>query len=100
MGLLQPIYLCPSWALRGLCTSLDRLFVIPAKYYQNMLKTCPKCSSSKGIREVIYGMPDSDVDVSLYEIGGCCIPAEPIRYTCKSCGWEQTGILTDGLEWA
>ena len=49
---------------------------------------------------MIYGMPDSDVDVSLYEIGGCCIPDEPIRYTCKSCGWEQTGILTDGLEWA
>ena len=64
-----------------------------------MLRKCPKCSSEKGVREVFYGMPDSEVDESIYEIGGCCIPDEPIRFVCKSCGWKEVGELSSGLEW-
>jgi len=64
-----------------------------------MLKTCPNCASSNGLREVLYGIPDSEFNESKYEIGGCCIPDEPIRYVCKACGWEEKGELTSGLEW-
>ena len=50
-----------------------------------MLKTCPNCAPSNGLREVLYGLPDSEFNESKYEIGGCCIPDEPIRYVCKAC---------------
>ena len=64
-----------------------------------MPKICPKCASMTDVREVFYGMPDSEVDKSIYEVGGCCLPDEPTRYVCKSCGWRETGVLTNGLEW-
>jgi hypothetical protein len=52
------------------------------------MKSCPTCNSSKGIREIIYGMPDGPVDEETYAIGGCCISDNDPTFECIDCGWK------------
>jgi hypothetical protein len=54
----------------------------------NKMKSCPTCNSSKGLREIIYGMPDDPVDEARYVIGGCCISDNDPTIECIDCGWK------------
>lgn len=58
-----------------------------------MTKICPKCGSSKDLREFIYGMPSAPVDESRFEIGGCTegLAEDSPTHKCIDCNWE--GIL-------
>ena len=51
-------------------------------------KRCPYCSSDKGIRTILYGMPSEEPDPAIYTIGGCCISDEMPKYECVECGWK------------
>ncbi len=51
-------------------------------------KKCPSCHSSDSIREVIYGLPDSEPENSRFVVGGCCISEKDPTLTCLNCGWE------------
>lgn len=55
-----------------------------------MKTVCPKCGSSKGIREYIYGMPAGPVDESKFEIGGCTegFAKDSPTHKCINCDWE------------
>ncbi len=46
------------------------------------MKSCPTCNSSKGLREIIYGMPDGPVDEARYAIGGCCVSEDDPTLKC------------------
>lgn len=50
--------------------------------------SCPECHSVSGLREVIYGMPDSSLDESKYVVGGCCVSERDPSMICNVCGWE------------
>jgi hypothetical protein len=52
------------------------------------LPKCPNCGSEKDVREILYGLPESPVDESRYEIGGCCVSESDPSLRCISCGWE------------
>ena len=52
------------------------------------MKFCPTCNSSKGLREIIYGMPDGPVDEARYAIGGCCVSDDDPTLKCIECGWK------------
>lgn len=52
------------------------------------MKSCPTCNSSKGLREIFYGMPDGPVDEAKYAIGGCCVSDDDPTLKCIECGWE------------
>ncbi len=50
--------------------------------------TCPVCKDRKGIREIIWGMPDSEPDESKYYLGGCISEDFNAKYKCIDCAWE------------
>jgi hypothetical protein len=58
----------------------------------NKMKSCPTCNSSKGLREIIYGMPDGPVDEARYAIGGCCVSDDDPTLKCIKCGWEGENV--------
>ena len=60
------------------------------------MKSCPTCNSSKGLREIIYGLPIQPFDDELYETGGCCISEKDPTLMCRECGWE--GEFVNNLE--
>jgi hypothetical protein len=47
---------------------------------------CPFCHQKGGLRKVIWGLPESEPNEDLFEIGGCC--PEDYRYVCISCDWK------------
>lgn len=61
-----------------------------------MKKICPKCGSSKGLREYIYGMPAEPVDESKYEIGGCTegFAENSPTQKCIDCDWKLSFPIT------
>ena len=56
------------------------------------MKTCPDCSSSTGLREIVYGLPDGPVADEKYVIGGCCVTDDDPTLKCIECGWEGANI--------
>ncbi len=52
------------------------------------MKSCPKCASSYGLREIIYGMPDGPIDESKYALGGCFVTDDGPTLKCIECGWK------------
>ena len=56
------------------------------------MKSCPTCNSSNGLREIIYGMPDSPVDNDRYAIGGCCVSDDDATLKCIKCGWKGENL--------
>ena len=51
--------------------------------------TCPKCSSTEGVREILYGMPSEEPDLALYIVEGCVVERNHPTYRCITCGWER-----------
>lgn len=49
---------------------------------------CPLCRDSNGIREIIWGMPDLELDESKFYIGGCVSEDFSAKYKCLDCAWE------------
>ena len=60
------------------------------------IRVCPECQESSGIREVIFGLPESALDESLFAIGGCCISDKDPTVVCRNCGWE--GEFVNNIE--
>ena len=60
------------------------------------MKTCPDCSSSTGLREIVYGLPDGPVADEKYVIGGCCISNNDPTVKCIECGWK--GEYVDNMK--
>ena len=56
------------------------------------MKSCPTCNSSKGLREIIYGMPDGPVNEERYAIGGCCVSDDDPTLKCIECGWKGENV--------
>ena len=67
---------------------------MPSKTEKKDLKTksCPECSGQKGLRRILYGLPDGPPDPSLFQLGGCCVSENDPDFTCISCGWEGSFI--------
>jgi hypothetical protein len=59
------------------------------------MEKCPKCNSSKGVREILYGFPAEPIDERKYKVGGCCISDNDPTLSCQDCGWE--GEYADNL---
>lgn len=51
-------------------------------------KSCPDCSGQKGLRPIVYGLPDGPPDPALYLLGGCCVTDDDPDFMCVDCGWE------------
>jgi uncharacterized Zn finger protein len=51
--------------------------------------TCPKCSSSEGVREILYGLPSEEPDPAIYIVGGCLVERNQPTHRCITCGWER-----------
>jgi len=56
------------------------------------MKKCPKCSSSKGVIRIVYGMPGFDLQQEELEgkiiLGGCCVTDDDPNWHCKECQYE------------
>ena len=56
------------------------------------MKKCPKCSSSKGVIRIVYGMPGFDLQQEELEgkimLGGCCVTDDDPDLHCKECKHE------------
>jgi hypothetical protein len=50
-----------------------------------MIKNCPVCKSSVGVREFIYGMPSEEPDSDKYVLGGCCFSEDMPDFRCLRC---------------
>jgi hypothetical protein len=59
-------------------------------------KSCPECGRQKGLRRILYGLPDGPPDPSFYRLGGCCGDENDPEFTCIACGWE--GSFNDDEE--
>ena len=59
------------------------------------MKSCPKCKSNM-IIDIVYGYPGdkllSDASESKVKLGGCVIWGDDPEYTCKSCGYNFSGL--------
>jgi hypothetical protein len=56
------------------------------------MKSCPTCNSSRGLREIIYGLPDGPLDEEMYAIGGCCVSDNDPTLKCVDCGWKGENV--------
>lgn len=59
---------------------------------------CPSCSAAAAV-PVVYGYPDPVSCAELQDVvqfAGCCVPPEPVRWTCGSCGhgWGRAVFAT------
>jgi hypothetical protein len=56
------------------------------------MKKCPKCSSSKGVIKIVYGMPAPDIvdkaEDGKIMLGGCCVTDDDPDWHCKECHHE------------
>ena len=65
-----------------------------------MLKPCPNCKSTEGVREYLYGMPSEEPDPAKYAIGGCLIEDDMPDYKCIKCSTdfsESSEVARDNL---
>jgi rubredoxin len=71
-----------------------------------MTTTCPVCSTSENVREILYGMPAEEPDRSIHITGGCLVETDQPTHRCLMCGWElaptvdkykNDGILRKGF---
>jgi hypothetical protein len=53
-----------------------------------MIKNCPVCNSSVGVREFIYGMPSEEPDLNKYVLGGCCFSEDMPDLRCLRCSTD------------
>jgi hypothetical protein len=67
--------------------------VSPSVYGSDMVKICPNCQSTDGIREATYGMPAFEPDKQRYFAAGCTSRGQ--KYVCVICKW---GIENDEVE--
>ena len=58
-------------------------------------KNCPKCKAADGMRKILWGMPDGNVDESTFYIGGCLVEDSQPEYKCIKCNWE--GLFREDL---
>ena len=58
---------------------------------------CPKCKSEKGMRTIFYGMPEEELDESIYSYGGCCLDELNPTKNCVKCGWLGDFVSTEKL---
>ena len=56
------------------------------------MKSCPRCSSQSGLRDILYGLPDGPVDEEKYSIGGCCVTDNDPTLKCIECGWKGENV--------
>jgi hypothetical protein len=56
------------------------------------MKSCPRCSSQSGLREILYGFLDGPVDEEKYSIGGCVITDDDPTLKCIECGWKGENV--------
>ena len=61
------------------------------------MKICPNCESNRGVREILYGLPDGPVDEGKYATGGCCISGNDPTIKCIECGWKGKYVDNIGL---
>ena len=54
-------------------------------YSVHMNRKCKECSSDKGVREAIYGMPAFPIDENKYFIAGCTTHGP--KFVCVDCGF-------------
>jgi formate dehydrogenase maturation protein FdhE len=51
----------------------------------NKALICPVCGGGD-LKEIIYGLPDPEsFDFEKYEVGGCCVTDEDVKYKCLIC---------------
>jgi hypothetical protein len=61
---------------------------------------CPGCSETGTLREIVYGMPDTErFDFEKYAVGGCCMQGDGSdpNIRCKCCEWEGLMDLRERL---
>ena len=58
-----------------------------------MTITCPICSTSQNVREILYGMPAKEPDPSIYITGGCLVESDQPTHRCLECGWDRPPTL-------
>jgi hypothetical protein len=51
-------------------------------------RICPVCKGDKGIREIMWGMPESEPDETKFYLGGCVSEDMSAKYKCIDCAWE------------
>ena len=56
------------------------------------MKSCPRCSSQSGLRDILYGLPYGPVDEEKYSIGGCCVTDNDPTLKCIECGWKGENV--------
>ena len=50
--------------------------------------SCPSCHEVGSLKEILWGMPDFEQDLSRYVIGGCCITGDDPDIACVKCEWR------------
>ena len=61
-----------------------------------MIDKCPNCGDSSSLRQILYGMPEAQIDLSKFKLGGCCISGSDPTITCVNCDWE--GEFVNNIE--
>ena len=54
-------------------------------------KKCPNCGAK--LKKILYGLPDGEIDLEEYEIGGCCITDDDPKLVCSECGFRYSNNL-------
>lgn len=71
------------------CYRSKQVVVVSGREYPHSMNiVCPKCTSGRGLREIIYGLPAEPIDETKYAVGGCCISDKDPSLRCIECGWE------------
>ena len=52
------------------------------------MEICPKCKSSSGVREIIYGFPSEEPNEEVFAVGGCTVSENDPSKICIECGYE------------
>ncbi len=52
------------------------------------MPACPKCSKSDEVRQNLWGMPDSQVDETVFYVAGCVAESGRRKFICISCETE------------
>ena len=58
------------------------------KYVRLTAASCPSCREKGGIKNIVFGMPNSDFDFEKYIVGGCCVTDDDPEIGCVKCGWR------------
>lgn len=55
--------------------------------------SCPQCGEKGSLKKILWGLPDSDVSLSKYVIGGCIVSDNDPEIACEKCEWA--GMRSD-----